>query len=146
MVTTIPNSALPIPPKHLQEKALAEFLAPEKLQMVMDYPEMATDLYLILQAPDFSSDYVPTILEVLFDDVTVLVWKNGQVTGQFPDMAADYQPETVEFMLDGETAHLSIRGMEIVNRIQSLPLLNQTALGALDQLETGLSQFGQAEV
>ena len=110
-------------PHQMLTQALSERLPAETVTALMAYPEMAADLVSLLEAPPLAADYVPRQIEVLFDDVTVLQWQDGQIQSHCPDVAADYQPERMEWLLDGETAYFSIQGLEVINRLTSLPIL-----------------------
>lgn len=127
MITTIQL------PDRLLYKSLSEKLSAEIVAALLEYPQIATDLLPVLDQPPFSSEYVPREVEVLFDDVTVIVWRDGQIQQQLPAIDKDYRPDLVEWVIDGETGYFSIWGMTVVNRIKALPLLDIDVLEALKE-------------
>ena len=113
-------------------QSLGDKLPPDTVAALLEYPQIAAELVPILNQAPFSAEYVPREIEILFDDVTVLLWKDGQIQ-QLPEIATDYQPDLLEWAVDGETAFFSIRGMTVINRIQAMPLLDIDVLESLKE-------------
>ena len=126
------TTALQSPDQMLVEM-LSETLPPETVTVLMAYPDIAAELVAVLDQPPFATDYVPRAIEVLFDDVTVLQWQDGQMTHQGPNVAVDYQPELVEWLMDGETAFFSVKGLEVINRLKTLSRLDIETLESLKE-------------
>jgi len=97
------------------------------------YPTLAADLVPVLEQPPLGPDYVLRELEVRFDDVTILLWRDGQMQAQCPDVAMDYAPSLVEWLIDGDTAYLTVHGLEVINRIKALPLMDLDHLDPLKE-------------
>ena len=114
-------------------QALGDKLPAEALAALLEHPEIAAELLPVFDQLPFADDYVPRAIAVLFDDVTVLEWQDGQMTYQCPHVAADYQPELVEWLIDGETAYFSVQGREVINRPPAVPQLNLETLQALEE-------------
>jgi len=114
-------------------QALGDKLPAETLAALLKHPEIAAELLPVFDQPQLAEDYVPREVSVLFDDVTVVEWQDGQMTYQCPPVAADYQQELVEWLVDGETAYFSVRGREVINRLPAVPQLNLETLKALEE-------------
>ena len=120
-------------PEHVLAKTLREKLPAETVAALMEHPAIAADLTSILDEPPFAADYVTREVTVLFDDVTVLQWQDGQMKYPCPNLPADYQPELVEWVVDGETAYFSVQGLEVINRLPAVPQLSLEALKPLEE-------------
>ena len=127
MTTTIES------PDLVLAQTLREKLPVETVTALLAYPTIAADLALVLDQPPLSADYVPRELEVLYDDVTVLYWRDGQIQYQYPDVDADYTPTLVEWLIDGDTAYFSVQGLEVMNRIKTMPLMDLENLDLLKE-------------
>lgn len=114
-------------------QTLREKLPVETVTALLAYPTIAADLALVLDQPPLSADYAPRELEVLYDDVTVLHWRDGQIQYQYPDVDADYTPTLVEWIIDGDTAYFSVQGLEVINRIKTMPLMDLENLDLLKE-------------
>jgi hypothetical protein len=114
-------------------QTLSEKLPPKTVAALMAHPEIAAELTSVLDQPPFSADYIPREIEVLFDDITIMRWRDGQIQSQCSTVAADYQPEFMEWLVDGETAYFSIQNMEVINRIKAMPLLDINILEPLKE-------------
>lgn len=114
-------------------QALGDKLPAETLAALLEHPEIAAELLPVFDQPRLAEDYVPREISVLFDDVTVVEWQDGQMTYQCPPVAADYQPELVEWLVDGETAYFSVQGREVINRLPAVPQLNLETLKAMEE-------------
>ena len=114
-------------------QTLREKLPVETVTALLAYPTIAADLVLVLDQPPLGADYVPREIEVLYDDVTVLYWRDGQIQYQYPDVDADYTPTLVEWLIDGDTAYFSVQGLEVMNRIKTMPLMDLENLDLLKE-------------
>ena len=114
-------------------QTLREKLPVETVTALLAYPTIAADLALVLDQPPLGADYVPREIEVLYDDVTVLYWRDGQIQYQYPDVDADYTPTLVEWLIDGDTAYFSVQGLEVMNRIKTMPLMDLENLDLLKE-------------
>ncbi|MGG6239672.1 hypothetical protein ACQ4N7_13685 [Nodosilinea sp. AN01ver1] len=97
------------------------------------HPDIAADLLPVLEQPPLGADYVPREIEVLYDDVTVLHWRNGRIQAQCADVEIDYTPTLVEWLIDGDTAYFSVQGLEVINRIKIMPLMDLESLDPLKE-------------
>ncbi len=127
MTTTIES------PDLVLAQTLREKLPVETVTALLAYPTIAADLALVLDQPPLGADYVPREIEVLYDDVTVLYWRDGQIQYQYPDVDADYTPTLVEWIIDGDTAYFSVQGLEVMNRIKTMPLMDLENLDLLKE-------------
>ena len=127
MTTTIES------PDLVLAQTLREKLPVETVTALLAYPTIAADLALVLDQPPLGADYVPREIEVLYDDVTVLYWQDGQIQYQYPDVDADYTPTLVEWLIDGDTAYFSVQGLEVMNRIKTMPLMDLENLDLLKE-------------
>lgn len=100
---------------------------------LLAYPDIAADLLPVLEQPPLGADYVPREVEVLYDDVTVLHWRDGRIQAQCADVEIDYMPTLVEWLIDGDTAYFSVQGLEVINRITIMPLMDLESLDPLKE-------------
>ena len=114
-------------------QTLSAKLSAETLAALMEHPEIAAELLPVFDQLPFADDYVPRAIAVLFDDVTVLEWQDGQMIYECSQIAADYQPELVEWLIDGEIAYFSVQGREVINRLPAVPQLNLETLKAMEE-------------
>ena len=127
MTTTIQS------PDLMLAQTLREKLPVDTVTAMLAYPNIAADLALVLDQPPLGADYVPREIEVLYDDVTVLYWRDGRIQAQGPDVDADYTPTLVEWVIDGDTAYFSVQGLAVINRIKTLPLMDLESLNPLKE-------------
>jgi len=127
MTTTIQSPDLVLP------QTLRAKLPEATVTALLAYPEIAADLLPVLDQPPLGADYVPREIEVLYDDVTVLHWRDGRIQAQCPDVAIDYTPILVEWVIDGDTAYFSVQGLEVINRITVMPLMDLESLDPLKE-------------
>ncbi|MEM8804443.1 MAG: hypothetical protein AAGF01_00125 [Cyanobacteria bacterium P01_G01_bin.38] len=120
-------------PEQFLSQTLRNKLPAKTVAALLLYPQIAAELVPVLNQPPFSAEYVPREIEVLFDDVTVVLWKDGQIQQQLPAISSDYQPDLIEWVIDNETAFFSIQGMTVINRIQAMPLLDIDVLESLKE-------------
>ncbi|MGG6241477.1 hypothetical protein C7293_10970 [filamentous cyanobacterium CCT1] len=100
---------------------------------LLAHPDIAADLLPVLEQPPLGADYVPREIEVLYDDVTVLHWRDGRIQAQCADVDIDYTPTLVEWVIDGDTAYFSVQGLEVINRITIMPLMELEGLDPLKE-------------
>jgi len=100
---------------------------------LLAYPDIAADLLPVLEQPPLGADYVPREVEVLYDDVTVLHWRDGRIQAQCADVEIDYMPTLVEWLIDGDTAYFLVQGLEVINRITIMPLMDLESLDPLKE-------------
>jgi hypothetical protein len=127
MTTTIQS------PDLVLAQTLRAKLPVDTVTALLDYPNIAADLVPVLDQPSLGADYVPREIEVLYDDVTVLHWQDGQIQAQCPDVDIDYAPTLVEWLIDGDTAYFSVQGLEVINRIKTMPLMDLESLDLLKE-------------
>jgi len=120
-------------PNQMLEQALAQTLPAETVQALMNFPDIAADLVPLLDKSPLPTDYVPREIEVLFDDVTILHWRDGRIQAQAPGVQIDYTPTLVEWVIDGDTAYCSVQGLEVMNRIKTMPLMDLASLDPLKE-------------
>jgi hypothetical protein len=94
----------------LSDVAIAR-LAPER--------EIVADLVMARQQPPLPPGYVPTVIEVLFDDIPYIRSEHGRVVYIRP-CRLDYQPPFVEYRFDGEMAVFQVGGEYVVNRAERI--------------------------
>lgn len=82
-------------------------------------PEIVAELVRVRHLPPLPPGYVPTIVELLFDDVPYVRSEHGQVV-YLRHCEPDYQPPFVEYRFDGETAIFQVGGEYVVNRVEGI--------------------------
>ncbi|KAM3099285.1 hypothetical protein ACKFKF_15135 [Phormidesmis sp. 146-12] len=82
-------------------------------------PEIVTELIRVRHLPPLPPGYVPSIVEVLFDDIIYVRSERGQLT-YARYCSPDYQPPFVEYRFDGETAIFQVGGEYVVNRAEGI--------------------------
>lgn len=127
MTTTIQS------PDLMLAQTLRAKLPVDTATALLAYPNVAADLVLVLDQPPLGADYVPREIEVLYDDVTVLHWRDGRIQAQCADVDIDYTPTLVEWLIDGDTAYFSVQGLEVINRIKVMPLMDLESLDPLKE-------------
>ncbi|MFQ4140564.1 hypothetical protein PGN35_030035 [Nodosilinea sp. PGN35] len=108
-------------------------LSEATVNALLAHPDIAADLLPVLEQPPLGADYVPREVEVLYDDVTVLHWRDGRIQAQCADVEIDYTPTLVEWLIDGDTAFFSVQGLEVINRIKIMPLMDLESLDPLKE-------------
>jgi hypothetical protein len=94
-------------------------LSATTLSTLVKEPEIVADLIQSRHLPPLPPGYVPTVVEVLFDDLVYLRSVNGQVIYS-RQCEAEYQPPFVEYRFDGETAVFQVGGEYVVNRTEGI--------------------------
>jgi hypothetical protein len=95
-------------------------------------PEILADLERDRQLPPFPLDYVPEIIEVLFDDLPYFRSEQG-VLIYMRDCSPNYEPQFIEYRFDDETAVFQVGDEYVINRItQDMPLPGQLIQGGSD--------------
>ena len=94
-------------------------LSSEATLTLQGFPELIPDLAQARQLPPLPPGYVPSVVEVLFDDVPYLRSVEGILT-YTRDCLPDYQPASVEYRVDDEMAFFQIGQEVVLNRIEGL--------------------------
>lgn len=94
-------------------------LSEQTIAILSEESEIVTDLIRVRHLPPLPPGYVPSIVEMLFDDITYVRSEQGQlVYARHCD--PDYQPPFVEYRFDGETAIFQVGGEYVVNRTEGI--------------------------
>ena len=99
-------------------KRLLETVLPKGQDLLADMPEILEAVTKAQQRPPLPLGYVPSVIEVLFEDVLYLRSVDG-VLLMARDCLADYQPRFVEYRFDDEMAIFQVGRDVLVNRIAS---------------------------
>ncbi|WP_416671461.1 hypothetical protein [Egbenema bharatensis] len=84
-------------------------------------PEILADLERARLLPPLPPGYIPTIVEVLFDDVPYIRAENG-VISYIRDCHPEYQPLFIEYRFDDEIAVFQVGGEYVINRIAGMAI------------------------
>jgi hypothetical protein len=113
------NQPLMLEPKDV-DAILNEWNLSTATRMILaKEPEIVADLIQSRHLPPLPPGYVPTVVEVLFDDLVYLRSERGQIAYS-RQCRADYQPPFVEYRFDGETAVFQVGGEYVVNRTEGI--------------------------
>jgi hypothetical protein len=96
-------------------------LSPHAAVLLSREPEILVDLARDRLLPPLPPGYIPTVVEVLFDDVPYIRAKDGVIT-YARDCHPEYQPSFVEYRFDDEIAMFQIGGEYVVNRIEGMAI------------------------
>lgn len=99
----------------LQEWSLSE----DSIVVLLKEPEIVADLVIARSLPQLPPGYIPSIIEVLFDDVPYIRAENGVLT-YVRECVPGYQPPFIEYRFDGEVAVFQVGQEYVVNRIQGM--------------------------
>ena len=99
-------------------KPLVETVLPQAQNLLAEMPEILEAVTEAQQRPPLPLGYVPSVIEVLFEDVLYLKSVDG-VLLLARDCLADYQPRFVEYRFDDEMALFQVGRDVLVNRIAS---------------------------
>lgn len=99
----------------LQEWQLSE----ATILILAKEPEIVAELIRVRHLPLLPPGYVPTVVELLFDDVPHVRSEKGQLV-YLRYCEPDYQPPFVEYRFDGETAVFQVGGEYVVNRVEGI--------------------------
>jgi type IV secretory pathway TraG/TraD family ATPase VirD4 len=94
-------------------------LSPQAAAFLSREPEILASLAHDRLLPPLPPGYVPTTIEVLFDDIPYFSSEGGIIT-YLRDCCPDYEPVFVEYRFDGEIALFQVGGEYVVNRIQGI--------------------------
>lgn len=94
-------------------------LSNETISVLAKEPEIVAELVRVRHLPLLPPGYVPTIVELLFDDVPYVRSEHGQLV-YLRHCEPDYQPPFVEYRFDGETAIFQVGGEYVVNRVEGI--------------------------
>lgn len=96
-------------------------LSPQTATLLSRKPEILADLVQERLLPPLPPGYVPTIVEVLFDDVPYIRSENG-VLIYVRNCDSNYEPLFIEYRFDDEIALFQINGEYIINRIEGMAI------------------------
>jgi hypothetical protein len=99
----------------LQEWNLSE----AAISVLAKEPEIVTELIRARHLPLLPPGYVPTVVELLFDDIPYVRSEKGQLV-YLRYCEPDYQPPFVEYRFDGEMAVFQVGGEYVVNRAEGM--------------------------
>ncbi|EKU98246.1 hypothetical protein Lepto7375DRAFT_7509 [Leptolyngbya sp. PCC 7375] len=99
-------------------KPLLETVLPQTQDLLAEMPEILETVTEAQQRPPLPLGYVPSVIEVFFEDVLYLKSVDG-VLLMARDCLADYQPRFVEYRFDDEMALFQVGRDVLVNRIAS---------------------------
>lgn len=99
-------------------KRLLETVSTQAQDLLAEMPEILEAVTEAQQRPPLPLGYVPSVIEVLFEDVLYLKSVDG-VLLLARDCLADYQPRFVEYRFDDEMALFQVGRDVLVNRIAS---------------------------
>lgn len=96
-------------------------LSPHAAVLLSREPEILVDLARDRLLPPLPPGYIPTAVEVLFDDVPYICAKDG-VIAYVRNCHPEYQPLFVEYRFDDEIAMFQVGGEYVVNRIEGMAI------------------------
>ncbi|NEZ65239.1 hypothetical protein D0962_21080 [Leptolyngbyaceae cyanobacterium CCMR0082] len=99
-------------------KRLTETVSLQTQNLLAEMPELLDTVTEAQQRPPLPLGYVPSVIEVLFEDVLYLKSVDG-VLLLARECLADYQPRFVEYRFDDEMALFQVGRDVLVNRIAS---------------------------
>ncbi|MCU0548442.1 MAG: hypothetical protein MUC48_03755 [Leptolyngbya sp. Prado105] len=99
----------------LQEWELSE----AAIAVLAKEPEIVVELIRARHLPLLPPGYVPTVVELLFDDIPYVRSEKGQLV-YLRYCEPDYQPPFVEYRFDGEMAVFQVNGEYVVNRAEGM--------------------------
>lgn len=107
-------------------------LSPRAAALLSREPEILADLAKQRLLPPLPPGYIPTVVEVLFDDVPYLRSVEGLLSYS-RNCKPNYEPEFIEYRFDDEIALFQIGAEFIVNRVEGMAI----ALAAQGFLQGG---------
>lgn len=82
-------------------------------------PEVVANLQEARSLSPFFPDYVPHVIEELFDDIPFRRWEQGKNDPVYQrPCPSEYNPPFVEYSFDGQTALFHVQGEIVVNRVE----------------------------
>ncbi|MGG6269003.1 hypothetical protein ACQ4M3_30725 [Leptolyngbya sp. AN03gr2] len=99
----------------LQEWELSE----AAISVLAKESEIVAELIRARHLPLLPPGYVPTVVELLFDDIPYVRSEKGQVV-YLRHCEPDYQPPFVEYRFDGQMAVFQVGGECVVNRVEGM--------------------------
>lgn len=94
-------------------------LSSQAISILSKESEIVADLQAIRKLPPFPPGYVPTVVEVLFDDIPYIRSENGVLT-YVRNCRPDYEPPFVEYRFDNQTAVFQVGGEYVINRTEGI--------------------------
>ncbi len=89
-----------------------------------DRPEMLDHIAKVKDLPPFAAEYTPSLVEVLFDDIVYIQYKDGAITN-IRKSREDFVPDFWEICFDEETALFVIGEEVIVDRAGEMANLDK---------------------
>lgn len=94
-------------------------LSEQAISILAKEPEIVTDLEKARAEPPFRADYIPDVIEVLFDDVVHIRMEYGRVVLE-RQCDANYKPPFVEYVLDGQSGFFAVGNEIVVDRMSQI--------------------------
>jgi hypothetical protein len=99
---------------------LAEWgLSSQAVSILSREPSILAELTEARLLPPLPPGYLPSMIEVLFDDVPYIRSTNG-VLNFVRNCHPDYQPQFIEYRFDDETAIFQVGNEYVINRIEGI--------------------------
>ncbi len=96
-------------------------LSPHAATLLSKQPEILADLAQERLLPPFPPGYVPTVVEVLFDDLPYLRSVEGVLT-YTRSCDSNYEPAFIEYRFDDQIALFQIGAEFVVNRVEGMAI------------------------
>ena len=94
-------------------------LSAQAVSILSREPSILADLAESRLLPPLPPGYIPSVIEVLFDDVPYIRSTNG-VLNFVRNCYLDYQPQFIEYRFDDETAIFQVGSEYVINRIEGI--------------------------
>ncbi len=96
-------------------------LSKHAIALLSREPELVAHLQTARSLSDFSANYVPNMIEELFDDIPFRRWEVGKSAPTYErPIPENYNPPFVEYSFDDQMALFHIQGEIIVNRMAKM--------------------------
>lgn len=94
-------------------------LSERAIAVLSKEPEVVANLQEARSLSPFSPDYVPYVIEELFDDIPFRRWEQDKSAPVYQrPCPSEYNPPFVEYSFDGQTALFHVQGEIVVNRVE----------------------------
>lgn len=103
--------------------SLIERASPRALAYLEGNPEIAAVIAQEQQKAPFPAGYTPVVVEVFFDSLIVLRWKQGRIT-YLRNHPASYVPDLVQVDFDEQVALISVLREFLVDRATHMASLD----------------------
>ena len=94
-------------------------LSAQAVSILSREPSILADLAEASLLPPLPPGYIPSVIEVLFDDVPYIRSTNG-ILNFVRNCHAEYQPQFIEYRFDDETAIFQVGNEYVINRIEGI--------------------------